>query len=182
MFVLGLLGTMAGLAIPGLRAALDDLRTRGAVRYVAARLQEVRMEALVRNASVALRIERNGTAYAYAPYVDGNRNGVRAVDIQRGLDRQIRRGERLSDQFPGVDFGAIRELPAVDPTSDAPGADPVRLGAGDMVVFTGQGTASSGSLYVRGPGEAQFVVRIFGETGKTRVLKFDPRTRTWKPL
>ena len=182
LFVLGLAGTLTGLAVPGMRAALDDLRTRGAVRYVAARLQEIRVEALVRNASVGLRVERTDASYVYAPYVDGNRNGIRAADIQSGLDRRIRREERLSDQFPGVDFGAIRDLPAVEASAEAPGSDPVRLGAGDMVVFTGQGTATSGSLYVRGPGSAQFVVRIFGETGKTRILRFDLRTRTWQPL
>jgi type II secretory pathway pseudopilin PulG len=182
LFVLGLAGTVAGLAVPGMRAALDDLRTRGAVRYIAARLQEIRIEALSRNASVALRVERRDASYVYAPYVDGNRNGIRAADIERGVDRQIRREERLSDQFPGIDFGAIRDLPAVEASAEPPGSDPVRLGAGDMVIFTGQGTATSGSLYVRGPRGAQFVVRIFGETGKTRILRFDLRNRTWQPL
>jgi hypothetical protein len=51
-----------------------------------------------------------------------------------------------------------------------------------MVSFTAQGTATPGSLYIRGSGRAQFVVRIFGETGKTRILRFDPRSGTWKPL
>jgi prepilin-type N-terminal cleavage/methylation domain-containing protein len=182
MFVVGVLGTVAGLAIPTMKATLDDLRTRGAVRYLAGRLQDVRIEALVRNASVALRVERDNASYVYGTYVDGNRNGVRAGDIERGVDRRLRRGERLSDQFPGVDFGVIDDVPAVDASGVAPGNDPVKLGGGDMVVFTGQGTATSGSLYVRGPGDAQFVVRIFGETGKTRMLRFDRQSRTWKPL
>lgn len=182
MFVVALLATVAALAIPGMHAALNDLRARGAVRYVAARLQQTRIEALVRNASVALRIARNDRSYVYAPYVDRNRNGVRAIDILRGLDEQIRPEERLSDHFPGVDFGVIPDLPGVDPSGEAPGTDPVRLGPGDMVVFTAQGTATSGSLYIRGRGDAQFVLRIFGETGKTRALRFDLRSRTWNPL
>ena len=28
----------------------------------------------------------------------------------------------------------------------------------------------------------QYVVRFYGQTGKTRVLKFDVRARQWKPL
>jgi hypothetical protein len=51
-----------------------------------------------------------------------------------------------------------------------------------MVTFTPLGTATTGSLYVRGRHEAQYVVRVFGETGKTRLLKFNRRSGTWNPL
>jgi hypothetical protein len=50
------------------------------------------------------------------------------------------------------------------------------------LTFSPIGTATSGSLYVRGPRSAQYVIRIFGETGRTRTLKFDARTRQWGPL
>ena len=51
-----------------------------------------------------------------------------------------------------------------------------------MATFTATGTATAGSLYIRGRRDVQYVVRIFGETGKTRILKFNPRTRQWNPL
>jgi hypothetical protein len=85
------------------------------------------------------------------------------------------------DQFPGVDFGALPGLPGAD-ASAPPGSDPIRLGASDRVTFTPTGTATPGSLYVRGPGNAQYVVRILGETGRTRVLKFSAGSGTWHPL
>ena len=47
------------------------------------------------------------------------------------LKAEVRRAERLSDQFPGVEFGTVPNLPAVDSSSPPPGADP---GAG---AFTG---------------------------------------------
>jgi hypothetical protein len=50
-----------------------------------------------------------------------------------------------------------------------------------MVTFTPTGTATSGSLYIRGRRDAQYVVRVYGETGKTRVLKFVPRSGQWIP-
>jgi hypothetical protein len=182
MFVVGLLVTMAGASVPWLVGNLDDLHARGAVRYLSTRLQQARMEAIARNANTALRVVRTDTAFAFTRYVDGNRNGVRSVDMARGLDFAIGAEERLGDQFPGVDFGVIPNLPAVEPSSAPPGTDPVRLGAGDMVVFTPHGTATPGSLYVRGRGSAQLVVRIFGETGKTKILRFDRSARAWKPL
>jgi hypothetical protein len=115
-------------------------------------------------------------------YEDGNGNGVLSRDIQRGTDPEVRRGEQLPDQFPGVDFGAVPGLPAVDPSGTAPGTDPIKLGSSDMVSFSPLGTSTSGSLYVRGRKNAQYAVRIYGETGKTRVLRFDGRNRVWKLL
>jgi hypothetical protein len=78
--------------------------------------------------------------------------------------------------------GALPGLPSVDPGGTAPGSDPVRLGSGNIASFSAAGTASSGTIYIRGRRDVQYAVRIFGETGKTRMLKFDARTRRWKPV
>ena len=182
LFVLGTVATLSSVAVPQVLTGLDDFRTVGAARHIAARLQRARMDAVVRSADVGLQVAQSTAGYSYAVYVDGNRNGVRTADIQRGTDRRLVAPERLFDQFPGVDFGAVPGLPAVDPGGTPPGADPVRLGAGNMATFTATGTSSSGSLYVRGRRNAQYVVRIYGQTGKTRVLRFDAQSRQWKPL
>ena len=182
VFAAGLVATLASVAVARIDMALDELRTAGAARYVATRLQQVRTEALARNADAALRVRADGSSFIYAVYVDGNRNGVRSLDIQRGIDRRASREERLRDQFPGVDFGTTPGLPPVDASSGPPGSDPIRLGAADAATFTAEGTATTGSVYIRGPRNAQYVIRIFGETGKTRILKFDARTRLWKSL
>ena len=182
MFVVGIAATLSAIAVPHSLASLDDSRTLGAARYVSTRLQRTRLEALTGNAAAALRISRSANSYSFNVYVDGNRNGVLSRDIQSGVDRAIQSTERLSDHFPGVDFGVISGLPAVDSSSIPPGADPIRLGSSDMATFTAMGTATAGSLYVLGRRDTQYVVRIFGETGKTRVLKFNPRTWQWNPL
>ena len=115
-------------------------------------------------------------------FQDGNGNGVRTRDIQRGADRQIQAPERLRDQFTGIDFGTLPGLPPIDPAGSPPGDDPIRLGSSDILTFSALGTSSSGSLYIRGRRTAQYVIRILGESGKTRLLKFDSNARQWKPL
>jgi type II secretory pathway pseudopilin PulG len=182
MFALGLIVTLGGIAIPQILAALDDFRAYGAVRYMSGRLHEARMAAVARNANTAMRFTRGEGSYAYGVYLDGNRNGVRSVDIARGVDPEIQKEERLADVFPGVDFGAVPGLPSVEPGSPPPGDDPVRFGSTSMAVFSALGTSTPGSLYIRGRRDAQYAVRLFGQTGKIRVLKFDPKTRLWKPL
>ena len=182
LFVLGLIVTLGGIAIPQMLAALDDYRAYGAARYMSFRLHETRMAAVVRTANAGMRFTRAGRSYAYAVYLDGNRNGVRGSEISGGVDREIHKEERLSDLFPGVDFGAVPGLPPVEPGSSSPGDDPIRLGSSNMAVFGALGTSTPGSLYIRGRRDAQYAVRLLGQTGRIRVLKFNARTRAWQGL
>jgi type II secretory pathway pseudopilin PulG len=179
LFVLGTAATLSAVAVPETLTMLDDSRTAAAARYVSTRLQRTRMEAVTRNSSTALRFTQVADRYDFVAYVDGNHNGVLSRDIQSGADRPIQPADRLSDHFPGVDFDALPDLPAVDSTSTAPGSDPIRLGSSNMVSFGSAGTATTGSLYIRGRRNAQYVVRVYGETGKTRVLKFNVRSGQW---
>ena len=121
VFAAGLLATIAALAVPSIFLALDHFRTLGAVRYLSSRLQQTRMEAVTRAANAAIRFDRTSETYAFAIYVDGNGDGVRTQDIQRGVDPKIRQQERLSDHFPGVEFGALLDLPPADPAGTPPG-------------------------------------------------------------
>jgi len=182
VFVLGLGATLSAMAVPAFLTGQDELRAAGAATYVAARFQRARLEAVTRSETVAVQFTQDGSGYVFAAYVDGNGNGVLTRDIQRAIDRPIGGAERLPDLFRGVEFGAIAGLPAIDPGGTPPGTDPIRLGAGSLASFTASGTASSGTVYIKSSGGAQYAVRVFGDTGKTRRLKFDRGDRTWKPL
>src|SRR4051794_6149084 len=157
VFVAGTIATVSSIAVPQVMTGVDALRAAGAARYVSACLQRARMEAVMRSADVALEVTQTTTGYSYAVYVDGNRNGVRSADIQKGTDRRLVPAERLGDQFPGVEFGAAPGLPAVDAGGTPPGSDPIRLGSSNFATFAAAGTSSSGSLYIRGRRNAQFV-------------------------
>src|SRR4029078_9319283 len=168
VFATATMATMGGMAVPPVLAALEDYRAAGAARYISARLQRARMDAVARSADVGLLVVQTTSGYSYAVYVDGNRNGVRSTDIQKGTDRQLMPAERLVDQFPGVDFGALPGLPAADVGGTPPSRAPIRLGSSNLASFTASGTSSSGSVYIRGRRDTQYVVRIYGQTGKTR--------------
>ena len=178
LLVLGVAATIVTVSIPRFAASIDEFRAAGAARYVSARLQQARTRAIARNVDVAMRITRDARGYVVWTFEDDNRNGVLTRDIQDGIDLPVGPAERLTDQFPGVDFGALPAIPGVE-GSTPPGTDPIRLGAADSVTFTPVGTATAGSLYIRGRGSVQYVVRVYGETGRTRILRYNTRTRTW---
>ena len=182
VFVIGLGITVTAAAVPQYLAGIDDFRASGAARYLSARLQRARMEAVMRSTSVAMHFLQTPGGYSYTVYLDGNGNGVLTQDIQSGVDRRIDSAERLRDHFAGIDFGAVPGLPPIDPGGTAPGDDPIRLGASSLATFTALGTSSTGTVYIRGRRDAQYAVRIFGDTGKTRMLKFLHRTGRWSPL
>jgi prepilin-type N-terminal cleavage/methylation domain-containing protein len=181
IFVLAIVSTLIGATMMQLHASVDDYRAAGAARFLATRVQQTRMEAIARSTNVALQITLTTVGFSYATYVDGNRDGVLTRDIRRGVDWRLGEARRLSDDFPGVDFGVLPDLPPVESGAAAPGSDPIKLGSSDLLSFSSLGTSSSGSLYIRGNG-VQYVVRVLGETGRTRVLVYVPGTRTWKLL
>lgn len=179
-FAVGLSVTLGGVAVPQVLGAVSDFRAGGAARYMAARFQRARMEAVVRSADVAIRFAADASGYSFTTYVDGNRNGVLSADIQKGTDVALDNPERLPDNFGGTDFGVLPALPPVDAGGSPPGSDPLKLGTSNMVSFSPRGTSSSGSVYIRGSGRnTQYVVRIYGETGKTRVLRFNAQLNKW---
>ena len=183
LFVLGVVAILTGIALPRLSGGLDEVAHSRRLRYLTARLQQTRMEAVTRSVNTALRFTAADASFSYATYVDGNRNGVRGLDIEQRPGSPTSSVESaLRDQFPRVDFGTSARSSRGGRFESAPGADPVRLGSSNMVTFTAGGMSSPGSLYVLGQGNTQFVVRILGETGKIRILRFDRRGGTWRPL
>lgn len=178
----GLTVTATATAVPQVLVGLDEAKVAGAARYVSARFYDTRIEAVSLSAEVALRFTATNAGYVYAVYADGNGNGVLTRDIQRNIDRQIHGPEHLSSQFSGVEFGTLPGLPAIDAGSSAPGADPIRFGTSDMVSFSPLGTASSGTVYIRSRGNAQYAVRVVGETAKVRIYRFEASSRLWRPL
>ena len=178
LFAAGLVATLSGVAMPLLLRTLDDYRAAGAARYIASRLQRARMEAVLRSTNVAVRFSTSGE---FATYVDGNDNGVLSADIRDGSDPRLGAAERISSSISGVEFGVLAGLPPVESGAAPPGSDPIHLGASDAASFTPLGTSSSGSIYLRS-GSRQVVVRIYGDTGKVRILRFDEGPRQWRGL
>lgn len=179
---IGLVVTATATTLPAIDAGVDDARVAGAARYLSSRLVEARMDAVQRSHHVAMRFADAAAQYAFAIYEDGNGNGVRRQDIERGIDRAIRGPERLSDNFRNVEFGTHPLLPPIEAGDAPPGADPIRLGTGNSVSFNPLGMATSGTVYLTGRSHAQYAVRVFGITGKIRVYRYDWRAGKWTAL
>lgn len=178
LFALAIGATVTAISIPAVADTLEDMRAAMAARYVATRVAAVRLDAVRGSASVALRFEQEGDDFAFAPFADGNGNGVRTVEIRGGIDPSLAPSARLRETFPGVRFGLMPGVPDVDGQM-ATGDEGVRVGSSRLLSMSPDGTATSGTLYVRSR-RRQYAVRILGATGRTRVLQYHPETRSWR--
>ena len=171
LFVTALVAVVTAVVVPQALAAVERSRTLSAARYLASRMAQARFQAVSRGANIALRFDTAATGVPFAVYVDGNHNGVLTQDIRNGTDPQLQPPLRLGDLFGHVSI-------ALADTGD--GTDPVQLSGGSSLLsFTPLGTATAGSIYVRGADGSQFAIRVLGATGRTRIVRYDERRRSW---
>ncbi|CAN5880276.1 hypothetical protein BH24ACI5_BH24ACI5_01620 [soil metagenome] len=176
LLAMSLLATLTGIAVPLVAGTVDDLRASAAARHVAARIATIRLDAVRRAATMALRFEPHGDEHTFTTFLDGNGNGMRAADVTAGIDVPLTAAERLRDQFPGTRFGLLPGIPDLDGgTSSSAG---VRIGSSSFLSAAPNGSATSGSLYIHGR-RSQYAVRVLGATGRVRLFVFEQGTRRW---
>lgn len=173
--------TMAAIAVPVIGGSLDRERTIIGTQYLAGQLQRARLESLKQARSVAVRLELVGERARLQLFADGNGNGVSQRDIDRAIDPPLAPPEYLDDRSRDVSLRINQ--PVVDISGAGrldPGDDPLRIGNTALLAFSPLGGATSGTLYVAAHRGPQMAIRVFGGTGRVRVLLFDAQARQWR--
>lgn len=182
--VLAVLGLVVAIGVPPLLQTTSRQRLRLAATEVTTVLQQARQTAIRFTSHVGLRFGlRPDGALTFRLFRDGDGDGVRRDDIERGVDDELpfapgpsRLGRAVRPGFPE---GPPPRDPG-DPTRRLDRLDdPLRLGRSDLAVFTSRGTATPGTIYLT-DGRHLLAVRILGTTGRIRVLAYDRETETWE--
>ena len=173
---------LATLAVPPLLRASAQRRVTLAAGELAVALRQTRALAVVRGVNVALKLRTasDGTV-SYTLYQDGDGDGVRNQDIDQGIDPPQSSPRRLQGLGGRVRFGLPTEYIPRAPGSRRRLArleDPVRFNRSDLASFSPLGESTPGSLYFT-DGHALAVVRLYGRTGKVKLLRYNPRTERW---
>lgn len=173
---------MTAMAVPVIGGTLDREHAIVGAQHLAGQLQRARMESLRRSAAVAVRLDLVGERARVQLYVDGNGNGVLQRDIDRAADRPLTAVEWIDAHAGDV---SLRVNQAVTEAGGAEsieaGSDPLRIGRTSLVTFSPLGSSSSGTLYVAARRGPQMAIRVYGASGRVRVLMFDAVTRQWHP-
>ncbi len=178
----GLSLVMAAMVVPVIGGTLAREHVLVGTHYLAATVQRARLEALKRASAVAVRLEVLDGRAAVQLFTDGNGNGVLQTDIDRRVDLALTGIEWLDEHARDV---SLRINQMVQDATGAgelhPGDDPLRIGNTSLVSFSPLGSSSSGTLYVAAHRGPQMAIRIYGATGRVRVLMFDAQARQWRP-
>ena len=173
--------TMTAIAVPVIGGSLDRERTIIGVQYLAGQLQRARLESLKQARSVAVRLEIVDERARLQLFADGNGNGVLQRDIDRAIDPPLTPPEYLDDRSRDVSLRINQTVVDVSGAAQLdPGDDPLRIGNTALLAFSPLGGATSGTLYVAAHRGPQMAIRVFGGTGRVRVLMFDAQARQWR--
>ena len=159
MLVCAIVAVVTGVAVPISLAGVNRSRGWAGTRFVAARLVQARAQAVGRGASVAIRFDGAGALTTLASFVDGNRNGVLTRDIDDGNDPPLDPPVPLASLFPGV---AVTEETAPR-----------------LFSFSPDGTATTGSVYLRSRDGSRFAVRVLGATARVRIERYVTARDIW---
>lgn len=182
IFASALCVVMMAIAVPVVGGTLDRERTIVGAQYLAGQLQVARLDSLKRARAVAVRLEIVGDRTQLQLFADGDGDGVLQRDIDRGIDPPLTTPGWLDDQARGMSLRVNQAIRDVAGTANiAPGDDPLRIGNTALLTFSPVGSATNGTLYVAAHRGPQMAIRVFGATGRVRVLMFDAQTRQWHP-
>jgi type II secretory pathway pseudopilin PulG len=168
---------LAAFSVPATSAAIDRSRVRHAASFAASRARYTRQQAVFGNRAFAMVFDLVGGRWVFRVCSDGNYNGVRRLDITLGFDPCIEGPHDVETMFKGT---KVAVDPAIRGPAGEPGSsDPVRFGGSDIFSCSLGGSCTAGSVYLQSPNGTQYAVRVFGATGRTRVLRYERVTSRW---
>lgn len=177
LIAVALVAVLGAMAVPATVTATDAARVRQAASFLAGRFRLARQDAIFRTASTGLVFDPSPSGWTFRVCMDGNRDGLRRSEITRGTDTCPEGPFDLSRMFPGVTIASDAAIRGPD---NEPGStDAVRFGVSKVASFAPGGTCTSGSIFIRSTAGEQFVVRVAGVNGRTRILRYDRTSGAW---
>ena len=174
----------AGLLMPPLLRMADGRRVRLAAAELIGVLREARSNAIRFNCNVGVKFEVGEDRVRFALFRDGDGDGVRNKDIDSGVDPPLGLPRTLTHLGRHIRFGFPPGRTPRDPGDPRRRLrrldDPIRFNRSDIASFGPLGGSTPGSLYITDSIRHLAVVRVFGRSGKVKVLRWDAVEDRWR--
>jgi prepilin-type N-terminal cleavage/methylation domain len=181
LVVVTIIGVIALCAIPSFASYRRRASCLAAGNELRGILREVRSRAIARGRNAGVKFVRSGNNWTYTLYDDGNGNGIANADITSGIDRRYF-GPAVT--MPLFRTAAIAQLPAAvrDPDGDPllPTDPALQFGRATLCSFSPLGSGTPGTIYISDGIDQLYAVRVFGASGKVRLLRYESSRRTWE--
>jgi prepilin-type N-terminal cleavage/methylation domain-containing protein len=179
--VIAIIGILALCAIPSFGNYRRNSSVISAGNEMRSLLRAVRSRAIARGRNSGVKFTRSGNNWTYTLYDDGNGNGISNADINKGIDRRYF-GPAVV--MPSFRTASIALLPSAirDPDGDKllPTDPALQFGNSTICSFSTVGTGTPGTMYISDGIDHLYAVRVFGPSGKVRMLRYDAGRAKWE--
>lgn len=186
LVVIAVVGILCTWMIPRLDAVTANARLESAAAEVATAMVLARETARRRSLRVGLKFfTATDDDITYALFRDGDFDGVRTVDIERGIDPMVAPPRPLQGLGRDIRFGIPRDRSGRPPRRIGSRRrldrldDPIRFNRSDIASFSRGGTATPGTVYLT-DGTRAIAVRVLNRSGKIAVLRYDFDEEVWR--
>lgn len=165
------------IGLQSIEGAKRAYALNSATSELRATIMYVRTLAIARDRNVAIRFRAEERGWTWTVYEDGDGDGVRNDDIQKGKDRQILPTRRFQYGPAGI---GLPSSPVSDPLAAGKklqARPPVRFNASMLCSFSRQGEVTNGSV-VLSDGTHATIVRLHGTSGRIEVWRWNGKA--WK--
>lgn len=181
---LAVLALGAGLSGGAVYAYATTTSLRAASHEIATVFAQARATAIHRGAYCGVKwVSRDGDLVLRI-HLDGDGDGVRNDDIERGIDPPLAAPVSVKSRWPKVTVAFIPGFLARDPRGNPVGdlSDPIRFGRSDIASFSPFGDCSPGSVWLGDGRSRQALVRLTPGTATIRIYEWTASRGTWIPV
>lgn len=181
LITVAIVGLVIGTSVPAIQTITKKRALAAATAELRSILHLARSRAIARGTNSAVKFSSSPEGWVYSIYDDGDSDGVRNDDIARGIDRRVSGPTAILQSDSRVWIG-IPAWGAPDPdTGEKFGArsSPVRFNRSTLCAFSPLGSGTPGSIFLTTSDGDLALVRVFGATGRIRLLRLNRATLRW---
>lgn len=180
-----LLGLFSLLAAPYLPRLTSAIQVRLAADELTVVFREARAFAIRHAEKVAVKFRTGDDGLVtWGLYRDGDGDGVRSEDIDKGIDPLAAPVRALEHFGRRVRFGFPPGRPPRDPSSPRRRLDrlddPIRFNRSDLASFSPVDGSTPGSLYLTDGARTLIVLRVDPRVGRVHRLSWDAAADRWE--
>ena len=179
--VIVIIGIIAMCAVPAFASYRRQASVIAAAHEMRGLLRSVRSRAIAHGRNAGVKFVKSGDNWTYSLYDDGNGNGIANADITKNIDRRYF-GPAVV--MPSFHTASISLLPKTirDPDGDKllPTDNALQFGVSTICSFSQLGSGTPGTVYISDGIDHLYAVRVYGATGKVRMLRYDDGKQKWE--
>ena len=179
---LTIVGVIALCAVPSFAAYRRQSSVLAAAHEMRTLLREIRFRAIAHGGYSGVKFVRTANNnWTYTLYDDGNANGIYNADITKGIDKRYFGPAVVMPSFRTATISLLpKTIRDPDGAKLSPTDNALQFGNSTICSFSDQGGGTPGTIYISDGVSNLYCVRVFGATGRIRILRYDSGKAKWE--